>query len=546
MRGLLICAFLLLTIFLPAGAKNTKMPTEQMLLAVGKMHFELQRSGLKVSKANLCVDASNNVHLTVETAQGTADGYWWFLWYYKFNANNPSAPAETVKLDQMFVHDEPYLKSPSIALDPLGNCHIAYTKRVVTVNPGDVYYAEQISDGSWKTPINLSQSETPSSEASIDVYGGKVYATWTELEDVGSQVYRRERDLLSGLWATKAPCSEIGTNGSIEAYTPSCVSGIAMWAENIDNANYAVKYLRPDVGATVQTLSASTNYLTYPHGALALDASTLRGAWTEVMSGGEYGPWISEVKSTSGTGKKVAYLEVLAGTVTPSVYTTSRDGYIAYPSGVSVDYAAGELTYTLPYLIPGNDYTVQVIGYHESSSTWNEQVKLDGKEAKVLKVKAHVPETLLVNIPAGYYSGDKQIILTVKKLTGDYAAIASITVYQAEKATGGKSSGAQMAENTECGIQNIEFRLLPSYPNPARNSATVSYQIPKSGMVNLKVYNIQGQLVKTLVDGVKQAGIHSVAWDCKNNEGKQVSNGIYLYRLNTKENTETKKITILK
>jgi hypothetical protein len=406
-----------------------------------------------------------------------------------------------------------------------------------------VYYTEQVS-GVWQAPVNISQSETPSSEASIDVYGGKVYATWTEGEEIGMQVWSTEKEL-GGFWLTPAPCSEIGTNGSIGAYNPFGVAGIVGWVENIDNANYAVKYLRPG-DITVQTLASSANPLSYPHGALALDGSTLRGAWTEVISGGEYGPWITEIKSTSGTGKKVAYLEVLAGTVTPSVYTTSRDGYITYPSGLSVDYAANELTYTLPYLIPGNDYTVQIVGYHESSETWNEQVKLDGKEARVLKVKAHVPETLLVKIPAGYYADDRKITLSIRRLTGYYAAITNIQVYQTEKATGGKLGGAQMAEGTEARGQEIAFKLLPSFPNPANQQATIKYQIPQSGMVNLKVYNIQGQLVKTLVDGVKQAGVHNVAWDCKNNEGKQVSNGIYLYRLNTKENTETKKITILK
>jgi parallel beta-helix repeat protein len=515
----------------------------QFTPVIGQTHMV---GGFNLSPASMAIDpATNNVHLTVETSSGSSDGYLWQLWYYQFNANDPFNPIQKVMIDSMFVHNEPYLKSPSLAMDVLGNCHMTYTKNIYTVDNGEVYYAEQVG-GVWQAPINLSNSETPSTEASIDVYGGKVYATWTELEDVGTQVYRNKKEL-GGAWnPINEPCSEIGTNGSIEAYTPSCASGIAMWAENIDNANYAVKYLRPDVGATVQTLSASTNLLSYPHGALALDGSTLRGAWTEVISGGDYGPWISEIKSTSGAGKKVAYLEVEAGTVTPSVYTDYRDGYITYPSGVSVDYAASELTYTLPYLIPGNDYTVQIVGYHESSETWNEQVKLDGKEAKVLKVKAHVPETLLVNIPAGYYASDKQITLSIKKLTGDYAAIASIAVYQTEKATVGKIGGAQMAERTEARGQEIAFKLQPSFPNPARNLANISFSLPQSGQASLKVYNIQGQLVKTLIDDVKQAGVHSVSWDCKNDGGKQVSNGIYLYRLITKENTETKKITILK
>jgi hypothetical protein len=386
-----------------------------------------------------------------------------------------------------------------------------------------------------------------------------------EDEAAGKQVWRNAKELLSGLWAGKLRCSDIVTTNSIGAYNPFCASGIAGWVENIDNTNYAIKYLRPATDATVQTLYTAAHYQSYPHGVLGSDALTLKSIWTETTIGTPTsGPWISEVKYANSAGKKVAYLEVLAGTVTPSVYTTSRDGYITYPSGVSVDYANDELIYTLPYLIPGNDYTVQIVGYHESSTTsdyakaepapltktgsdtWNEQVKLDGKEARVLKIKAHAPETLLAKIPAGYYADDRKITLSIRRLTGDYAAIANIQVYQTEKATGGKLGGAQMAEGSELPITNYEFKLLPSFPNPANQQATIKYQIPQSGMVNLKVYNIQGQLVKTLINGVQKAGAYSVQWDCRNDGGKQVSNGIYLYRLNTKENTGTKKITIMK
>ena len=202
------------------------MPSKEMLLAVGKMHFELQRSGLKVSKANLCVDASNNVHLTVETSLGNQYGYLWELYYYKFSADNPSEPAEKVLLDSRFVHKEPKLESPSIAMDPAGNCHIAYTQPIEFGNPGDVYYAEQVS-GAWQAPVNLSNSPTPSSEASIDVYGGKVYVTWTEEEAVGTQVYRRERDLLGGWVLLPVRCSEIGTPGFPSPNTCIGFSGTA-------------------------------------------------------------------------------------------------------------------------------------------------------------------------------------------------------------------------------------------------------------------------------------------------------------------------------
>jgi hypothetical protein len=430
-------------------------------------------------------------------------------------------------------------------MDVLGNCHITYTKKIYTVDNGEVYYAEQ-NGGVWQTPVNLSQSEAASSEASIDVYGGKVYVTWTEEEAAGKQVWRSSKYVGELIW-TQKPCSEIGTNGSIGAYNPFCATGIAMWAENIDNANYAVKYLRPDAGATVQTLAAvNGKYLTYLQGTLAMDGSTVLGSWSEVLSGGESGPWITEIKSAGGIGKKVAYLEVEAGTVEPTPYTVSRDGYTTYPSGISVDYSTTELVYELPYLNPDADYTLQVVGYHESSEKWNEQVKIDGLMTKVLKVTAHVPETLRIDIPRGYFADDKKVTLNIRRLTGDYAAVSNISIFRTEIASQpGSIKKSQSIAEAKTGTAP-SFMLGTCYPNPVKGSTSISFQIPQAGKVSLKVYNIQGQLVKMLVDDVKQAGIHNATWDCKNDVGQRVSNGIYLYRLCTGENTQTQKITVLK
>ena len=77
------------------------------------------------------------------------------------------------------------------------------------------------------------------------------------------------------------------------------------------------------------------------------------------------------------------------------------------------------------------------------------------------------------------------------------------------------------------------FSLSQNYPNPFNAETTITYDLPIGGKVNLSVYNINGQRVKTLVDLEKEAGSHSLIWDGKNNEGQDVASGIYLYRLKT-------------
>ena len=72
------------------------------------------------------------------------------------------------------------------------------------------------------------------------------------------------------------------------------------------------------------------------------------------------------------------------------------------------------------------------------------------------------------------------------------------------------------------------FALCSTHPNPFNSKTTINYSVVKSGHVELKIYSISGQLVRTLVDGWKKAGIHSIMWDGKDDKGKRVASGIYL------------------
>ncbi|MDX9857504.1 MAG: PKD domain-containing protein [candidate division Zixibacteria bacterium] len=86
-----------------------------------------------------------------------------------------------------------------------------------------------------------------------------------------------------------------------------------------------------------------------------------------------------------------------------------------------------------------------------------------------------------------------------------------------------------------------EFGLMQNYPNPFNPITEISFAIPSTSHATLKVYNITGQHIETLVDGVISAGFHTVTWDAA-----EYSSGVYLYRLSTAERNETKKMILLK
>ena len=88
--------------------------------------------------------------------------------------------------------------------------------------------------------------------------------------------------------------------------------------------------------------------------------------------------------------------------------------------------------------------------------------------------------------------------------------------------------------------------LNQNYPNPFNPETNIRYALPKAGPVRLAVYNIQGQEVITLVNGVQSPGTYEVLWNGRNAVGQQVASGVYLYRLTTSESRVSKRMTLLK
>ncbi|RKZ08847.1 hypothetical protein DRQ05_00760 [bacterium] len=90
------------------------------------------------------------------------------------------------------------------------------------------------------------------------------------------------------------------------------------------------------------------------------------------------------------------------------------------------------------------------------------------------------------------------------------------------------------------------YSLAQNVPNPFNPSTTIRFNMKAKGHVSLKVYNVAGRLVKTLADGVFNAGSHSVDWDGTNNSGARVASGIYFYKMETRGFKRTKKMVLLR
>jgi hypothetical protein len=93
------------------------------------------------------------------------------------------------------------------------------------------------------------------------------------------------------------------------------------------------------------------------------------------------------------------------------------------------------------------------------------------------------------------------------------------------------------------------FALSQNYPNPFNPSTTISYAIPDGNAqvgVKLSVFNLRGQLVRSLVDQSQSPGNYNVNWDGSDDNGRQISSGVYFYRLVAGDYVSTRKMVVLK
>lgn len=90
----------------------------------------------------------------------------------------------------------------------------------------------------------------------------------------------------------------------------------------------------------------------------------------------------------------------------------------------------------------------------------------------------------------------------------------------------------------------LRFEAFAGFPNPFASRTTFAYALPRSGRVQLEIYDVAGRLIRTLVDGNETAGRKRVAWDSQDSSGRRSSNGIYFYRLRYEREVRTGKLLL--
>ncbi len=134
-------------------------------------------------------------------------------------------------------------------------------------------------------------------------------------------------------------------------------------------------------------------------------------------------------------------------------------------------------------------------------------------------------------------------------LTGIYTSPASFgSITLASEARGrlfvAKLGNVVPNEDPTSSTSNPKF--LSSYPNPFNQSTVISFNLKAANQTFVDIYNIKGQLVRTLVNEMKATGSQQVVWNSEDNQGKQVNSGIYLCTINSGQYHSSKKLILTK
>lgn len=90
------------------------------------------------------------------------------------------------------------------------------------------------------------------------------------------------------------------------------------------------------------------------------------------------------------------------------------------------------------------------------------------------------------------------------------------------------------------------FVLRQNYPNPFNPSTTIEFEIPRAGYVEVKIFDVTGRLVRAILDGRQQAGLHRVTWDGHTDSGQFGSSGTYLCQVKFDKSFLVKKLMLIK
>jgi hypothetical protein len=195
-------------------------------------------------------------------------------------------------------------------------------------------------------------------------------------------------------------------------------------------------------------------------------------------------------------------------------------------------------TMTLPMKVTG------------ASNIYSVQFKANIGTLKVSDLKANLPKDWMIS----WHAADGKLMVAAAGVSPINDGTIATICFQVEKDQKPEKIEADVLMNesttqalsAQVAALPTQFALENNYPNPFNPTTTIKYQLPEDVRVTVTVYNIQGQVVRTLVSEDQKAGYYTIQWDGRSEAGMTVATGIYIYRIDAGSFVTAKKMVMMK
>jgi hypothetical protein len=416
---------------------------------------------------------------------------------------------------------------------------------------GDVQgQREAMADGSISLPVNTNYADFPATAAVASENAGP-----TSVTGYGAQN--------GDLTLANVPQQgwTIGWNESVRIVNMWAASGIdqetgraigAKWNQHIANADPVADYMSAADIATVQSGVDSV------YKAAALAYWNYNGTWPPNVNADSLAKW---GLSDHVAQKPAAYDQPynLADGPRPPGFIMVRPRAAAFGGGIEVRW--GTEAESVPNYDTGvNDFAKYRIYRQAISRLAPWQLVAEGPAGWFAMEGDSTYNG--VTIPAGRYFIDPNVtagqdywysVVAVNdgSQNWEYNTAKPLEssrwpVWTGNDPVGATALSAGVAVTSVNGAHPNRFALEQNAPNPFNPTTTIRFSLEKSGLANVAVYNVAGQLVRTLVNKSMDAGVHELVWDGMDNTGRPAASGVYVYRLTSGQRQLMKRMVLVR
>ncbi len=290
------------------------------------------------------------------------------------------------------------------------------------------------------------------------------------------------------------------------------------------------------------------------------DSSLFTGAWSGIYrstDGAEN--WI--ITNVSGSGPGPKYFVNHSGTLFAARETNNSPyGYKSTDDGITWNPLTSISVPVITYLSEsGRLWAGTIHGVWlstNSGTTWEHRsngLSPDPYSSSIIRVNGKLVTSLKFGGSGVFFSTDEGMNWEeISEGLPFLNTINKLIVYE-DKIIAATSDGLWQRDTSEVvtALEErnrllVKFKLYPNYPNPFNPETVIRYQLPSSSAVNLDIYNLMGQKIKTLVSAKQSTGSYQVKWDGKNHAGIPVASGVYLYRLKANAGVQSKKMILMR